>query len=96
MYAVTVRFEILSDHMQFFLPLMHANARASLAEEPGCQQFDVCIDDQAPTSVFLYEIYDDADAFQTHLKSEHFLKFDAETTGMIASKEVATFSKVLR
>jgi quinol monooxygenase YgiN len=96
MYAVTVRFEIFSDHMQFFLPLMHGNARASVAEEAGCQQFDVCTDDASPNSVFLYELYDDKAAFQSHLKSGHFVKFDAETSGMIASKEVTTFSKVLR
>lgn len=96
MFAVTVQFEINSDTMQFFLPLMHANARASVETEPGCQQFDVCTDPSKPTRVFLYELYDDEAAFQTHMKQPHFATFNAQTEGMIASKAVATFSQVIR
>lgn len=96
MYAVTVKFDLFSDKMQYFLPLMHANARASVEQEAGCQQFDVCVDPSSPNALFLYEVYDDEAAFQSHLKTEHFRNFDAETAGMVASKEVATYSEILR
>jgi autoinducer 2-degrading protein len=96
MFAVTVHFEINSDTMQFFLPLMHANARASVETEAGCQQFDVCTDPAHPNVVFLYELYDDEAAFKTHMQQAHFKKFDAETAGMIASKRVTTFQQVMR
>ena len=96
MYAVTVHFDVFSDKMQFFLPLMHANARASVEQEAGCHQFDVCIDKATPNAMFLYEVYEDEAAFQSHLKSAHFLTFDKATQGMIASKSVATFSEIFR
>lgn len=96
MFAVTVRFEISSDNIQFFVPLVHANAQASVRDEVGCQQFDVLIDPAQPNVVFLYEIYDDAAAFQAHLTTPHFKSFDEQTSGMVASKQIDTFAQVLR
>ncbi|MES0807844.1 putative quinol monooxygenase [Roseibium sp. SCPC15] len=94
MFAVTVCFQIKEGQLDEFLPLMIENAQTSLKAEPGCRQFDVCTDDARPGEIFLYEIYDDATAFQVHLASEHFLKFDSEVSSMVADKKVATYSKV--
>ncbi|MET1414461.1 putative quinol monooxygenase [Roseibium sp. HPY-6] len=94
MFAVTVQFKIHDGMMDTFMPLMLENAKASLEHEPACRQFDVCSDPERPGEVFLYELYDDAAAFQTHLKTQHFLAFDAQVSTMIAEKTVATYSKV--
>lgn len=94
MFAVTVQFQIRDGMIDDFLPLMLENAKASLEDEPGCRQFDVCTDPDRPGDVFLYEIYDDAAAFQEHLRTSHFLAFDAQVSTMISSKSVATYSKV--
>lgn len=96
MFAVTVHFEIQSDKMQFFLPLIHANARASVQNEEGCHQFDVCADPARPNTVFLYELYEDEAAFEVHMLQPHFKAFNAETEGMITSKAIATFAEVMR
>ncbi len=68
--------------------------RSVLKDEPGCRQFDVCTDPDRPGDVFLYELYDDADAFQAHLQTPHFKSFDAKVAGMIAQKTVRTYAKV--
>lgn len=94
MYAVTVTFTIAPDRMQDFLPLMLANAETSLADEPGCRQFDVCTDPDLPDQLFLYEIYDDRAAFDAHLQSDHFRSFDAQVAGMIADKAVRCWAEV--
>ena len=73
---------------------MIANARTSLAEEPGCHQFDVCTDPARPDEVFLYERYTDRAAFDDHLASAHFKAFDARVAPMIAAKEVRTYHEV--
>ena len=95
MYVVTVAFEIRPEAAAAFLPLMLENARASLAEEPGCLRFDVCseeaADDAPPVRVFLYEIYRDRGAFDAHLASAHFQSFDAATRPMVTSKQVASW-----
>ena len=67
MYVVTVEFTIHAEHRARFMTLMLGNARRSRTDEPGCRQFDVCIDDARADEVFLYEIYDDRAAFDAHL-----------------------------
>ena len=94
MFAVIVTFEIREGQMEAFMPLMLANAATSLEDEAGCHQFDVCRDPERPDEVFLYEIYEDAQAFQIHLKSAHFLAFDTKVADMIASKSVKTYGEV--
>jgi (4S)-4-hydroxy-5-phosphonooxypentane-2,3-dione isomerase len=96
MYVVTVLFELNANEYERFLPLMIENANTSRGQEPGCRQFDVCVDPNGVTTVFLYEIYDDRAAFDRHLTMPHFKRFDAETAAMIASKKVRTFSVVNR
>lgn len=93
MYAVCVTFTIHPGQMQDFLPLMVENARTSRAEEAGCQLFDVCV---SGDQIFLYEIYDDRAAFDLHLASPHFQRFDASVADMVAAKQVALFDEVIR
>ncbi len=94
MFAVVVKFEIKLEHLDAFIPMMLENARASVRDEVGCHQFDVCSDPDRPGEVFLYELYDDEAAFKTHMTMPHFLKFDAGSAEMIASKTVHTYAEV--
>ena len=88
MYVVIVDFRIKPERLRDFMPLMLENARASRETEPGCRQFDVCVDPAEQTSVFLYEIYDDRAAFDVHLATAHFKRFDAAVAPMLATKAV--------
>ena len=94
MFVVTVEFEIKPEAVAAFMPLMLDNAAASLTEEPGCQRFDVCAAPDDAGKVFLYEIYDDKAAFDTHLASTHFKAFDTAVADMVAGKSVATYALV--
>lgn len=93
-YGVCVTFTIHPDKHAAFMPLMLANARASLADEPGCLQFDVLTDPARPGEVFLYELYDDRAAFDAHLASAHFLRFREAVAEMIAEKRETTYEQV--
>jgi len=88
MYVVIVDFRIKPERLAAFMPLMLENARLSRETEPGCRIFDVCVDPKEKTSVFLYELYDDRAAFDAHLASEHFKRFDAAVAEMVAAKSV--------
>ncbi len=94
MFAVAVTMEVKPGRMEAFLPLMFENATASLREEAGCRQFDVCRDADRPDTVFLYETYDSPEAFQVHLASPHFKAFDDATGHMLADKQVSTWRDV--
>jgi len=87
-YVVAVDFILHPGGMQSFMPLMLDNAEQSRTLEPGCARFDVCVPAGETDRVFLYEIYTDEAAFATHLKTEHFLRFDAATKAMIKERKV--------
>lgn len=95
MFAVVVTFMIKPGQMEAFLPLMIENAKTSKEIEPGCQQFDICTKGE-DHQVFLFEIYDDAAAFEIHLQSDHFKVFDKQVSDMVASKSVQLFHEVIR
>jgi len=64
MYVIIVDFTIRREHLAAFHAAMVENARLSRETEPGCRQFDVCLDPKDATRYFLYELYDDEAAFQ--------------------------------
>ena len=94
MYAVCVRIDLKPGTLDQFLPLIQRNAWTSLTMEPGCHRFDVLTDSGTPDAVFLYELYANRAAFDLHLKSSHFLAFDAKVATMIADKDVQTWDQV--
>ena len=88
MIVVCVEFEIDPCQIDVFLAAVRTNAEQSFNQEMGCQQFDVCQDRNSPSSVFLYEVYDDEAAFETHKLTPHFAAFNQATGGMVVSKSI--------
>ena len=86
MFAVTVTFVVKSDYIDKFEEVMKTQATNSLTLEEGCHQFDVCFDLEDRKRVFLYELYTDRAAFDVHLKTDHFLHFDATVKDWLISK----------
>jgi quinol monooxygenase YgiN len=78
--------------MAAFRKLIDQNAQNSLDREPGCRRFDVLVPLNKPDTVFLYEIYDNKPAFETHLKTEHYLSFNRESSGLLLGKSVSEFN----
>lgn len=94
MFAVTVSFTVAEEFANDFATLIQSNAATSVNEETGCQLFDVCTDPSKPTNFFLYEIYDDAAAFDLHLASAHFKAFNQASAHLVVDKTINTFTKV--
>jgi quinol monooxygenase YgiN len=88
--VVLVEFRLHPGKAAAFWPVVMANARASVRDEPGCRRFDVLTPEQGsdPDTVWLYEIYDDAAAFAAHLASPHFKIFAAASEPLIATRRV--------
>lgn len=87
MEVLTVEFRIRPGYEVAFAQAIQANAQASL-QEPGCRQFDVCLDPADPALFVLYELYDDEDAVQAHLAAPHFLAMSRETAAWVQDKRV--------
>jgi len=92
MFVVTVVFVVEDGRMGEFMPLMIKNANTSLSDEPGCHRFDVCNGPDQPNAVFLYEVYEDAAAFETHKTMPHFLELADRTDAMVTGKTVQTYT----
>ncbi|CAN7255305.1 putative quinol monooxygenase [Aminobacter aminovorans] len=76
-FVVIPEFRVEPDVMAAFLEAAMDDAKRSLADEPGCQQFDVVCPEDKDNVVLFYEVYDDRDAFEVHLQTPHLKRFQA-------------------
>jgi len=86
--VILVDFRLKPGSRDAFRRLIDENARISVREEPGCRRFDVLEPFKEKDRVLLYEIYDDRDAFDLHLKSPHFASFNSASAPLVAEKIV--------
>ena len=93
-YAIIVDFRLKPGVKSEFRRLVDANARASALSESGCRRFDVLEPADEADRIMLYEIYADRAAFAAHVKSEHYLRFNVESTALLASKSVVACTLV--
>ena len=84
-FVVLVRFAIEAGRRAEFEALVKTNAAASVRDEPGCRRFDVLIPRDGADEIVLYEIYDDADAFEAHKQMPHYLSFKEATAALVRS-----------
>lgn len=75
-FVVLPQFSVPEATLDAFLDAARADAERSVADEPGCLQFDVFVDrDAAPARVMFYEVYADRAAFDAHLETPHLAAF---------------------
>jgi quinol monooxygenase YgiN len=91
MFVVTVNLGIQADQVEQFRATVLQHAKNSLTKEEGCHRFDVSWDPADSTRVFIYEMYTDESAFQTHASSEHYQWFKDTAGPWIASLELRTW-----
>ena len=92
--VIIAEFEIKPDKLERFLALARTDASESVAKEPGCRQFEVTLDREQPNRVVLYEVYDDAAAFDAHLETPHLAAFRAGIEHLILSRHVRRLTRV--
>ena len=85
---IYVEFTVKAAAVERFRALILENARLSLEREPGCRRFDVLIDAAAPRRIVLYEIYEDAAAFDAHMATAHYKAFAAAADALLEGRRV--------
>jgi (4S)-4-hydroxy-5-phosphonooxypentane-2,3-dione isomerase len=70
--ALFVTLHVRPGHRERLMAGITAQGATSLVREPGCLQFDVCVDTADPDRVLLYEVYEDQAAFEAHGQTPHF------------------------
>ena len=94
MIAIMVLFEVRADRAEAFREGMRRQARICLELEPGCRQFDVCVDRDDPTSILIYEIFDDDAAVAHHNDTPHFHEFRALVKDWIVKRRLLKFDRL--
>jgi autoinducer 2-degrading protein len=75
MYALVVTIHIKPEYRQPFIEAMLDDARNSVQNEPGCLLFNVVQDEADPNCIYLYEVYRNAQAFEHHTQTPHFIRW---------------------
>lgn len=88
MYAVTVHFDAVSGRAEALERALLVQAETSLREEAECLRFDVAKDPANDCRFLLYELYENEAAFESHLKSAHFLSFNEKTAELVANRNI--------
>ena len=85
-FVLIAELQVKPESVEKFVPLILANAQASVAKEPGCLVFDVTQQSDDPTKFALYEVYTDAAAFDAHGKMPHVQEFFGVSKDMIVGR----------
>jgi quinol monooxygenase YgiN len=94
LFVLIAEFQVKPEAVEKFIPLIMANANASVHAEKGCMQFDVTQQLDDPTKFSLYEIYSDQTAFELHGKTPHFLDFIAKTKDMVVGRSARRLTRL--
>lgn len=92
-YVNAVDVDILPGQIDNYLAALQENGAASV-HEPGCRDFIITVSQKDPNHVFIFEVYDDAAAFEAHRQSDHFKKYAATTKDMIAKRDAHPLSLI--
>ncbi len=86
--CLVVDFTIKPGAKARFLDIIREHASSTLANEDGCLQFDVCDPVEGEDRVFLYEVYADDAAFETHKASPILARTRGRYADIVASRNI--------
>ena len=95
MRVIVASFKVKPDCIDAFIDASKADAESSVANEPGCHQFDVNVDPKNPTHFMFYEVYEDQDAIDAHRESPHFKTFFDAIQNLIEERSPLILDRVL-
>lgn len=78
-FAVVATYEISTEHVEAFLPLLKAHRERCLKDEPGTLRFDIL---RPEKNLMLYEVYEDEAAFQAHRNGASVARFQKEAAAI--------------
>ncbi|MEP7317133.1 MAG: antibiotic biosynthesis monooxygenase [Panacibacter sp.] len=64
------------------------HAETAVRVEPGVITLYAVYEKNNPTHVTVFELYANNDAYQSHIKTDHFLKYKTSTKDMVKSLEL--------
>jgi quinol monooxygenase YgiN len=93
LFINAVFLEINPADMPKFMEAIKENGAATV-KEPGCRTFNIHVSAKDPNQVFLYEVYDNAAALESHRQTAHFKKYAATTKDMVTKRDARPMTSV--
>ncbi len=81
-----VELEIVAGRRDEFVARARTHRDNVLANEPGCERFDLSVPDDDANVVRLYEVYVDLAAFDHHMETDYMKAYREDTGPMVASR----------
>ncbi|MBB5621917.1 quinol monooxygenase YgiN [Pedobacter cryoconitis] len=82
------RLEIYPEYLEAYNTALAEHAKTAVLVEPGVLALQAVYDKTHPAQVTVFEIYAGENAYQSHLKAAHFLKYKNSTLKMVKSLEL--------
>ncbi len=92
-FVVIAEFQVKPGKLAAFLEAAQDDAKHSVADEPGCRQFDVICPEGSGDTVVFYEVYDSRAAFEAHLETPHLGRFRDAFPLLIVEERPVRFSR---
>ena len=81
-----VELDIEPGQREAFIARARTHRDNVLANEPGCQRFDISVPDDDDNAVRLYEVYADQAAFEHHMGTDYMAAYREDTGPMVAGR----------
>ena len=94
LYINAVDIDVVPGQLENYLVAIKEVGAAAIKTEPGCSEFDVTVSQKDPNHLFIFEVYENAAAFDAHLKSDHYKKYAATAKDVVAKREVHSLFSV--
>jgi (4S)-4-hydroxy-5-phosphonooxypentane-2,3-dione isomerase len=94
LYVNAVDIDVVPGKIEDYLVAIKEVGAASIKSEPGCSEFDITVSQKDPNHLFIFEVYENATAFDAHLKSDHYKKYAVAAKDVVAKREVHPLSSV--
>lgn len=86
--------EIYPEHLAQYNAILKEEAAASVRLEPGVLAIFPLYQKKDSTQIRILEMYRDNDAYQSHLKTPHFLKYKTTTVKMVKSLKLVDMNTI--
>ena len=86
--------EIDSNFLQEYKNILQEESRASVQLEPGVIAIYPMYQKENPTQIRILEIYENRKAYESHLKTSHFLEYKTTTLKMVKSLKLIDMAAI--
>jgi len=84
-YVRIAKITVDSVQLENYKSALREHAEAAVRKEPGVLTLYAVYDKDQPTNITVFEIYASVSAYQSHIKTQHFLKYKSTVKDMVKS-----------